>query len=354
MNRIYLACSMVAVLAGCGVRLGDSVDLTFDWSPLTGPSDRLHMPYVAGSDFRLYTVGAKREDTVGWTIHSDTSSVLRVDATSDGGADVTATGAGTALVTIEDERGRPRHSAEVDVRQANRAELLAHGPLILHRPELQEDWDEIRVLAGGSATFQVEWYEGDERLYGHGALSADAEGDIEVEPRRTFLFEDREWVTFTPRTVGTYDVTLRANGVAVRTVRIVAVGADVVDRVELYGMDESRARDGDRLAVLAQAYDAEGRSVFGVEYAWELDGVGQAGLGDLYRYDYARGRVRMLGASFGASENQVEIQAESGFVDSTNRLGCAVGWRGRAAQAPLVVAMALFGLTLARRRRRRD
>lgn len=350
MRTLAFLAALTTLATGCNtVRLADTVDLTFDWSPL--PSDELHTPYVAGADFGLYTTGAGEDDTVGWTLESDDPSILRVDSTDDGDADVTAVGAGETAVRILDERGELVHAAPIDVRQADRAELFAHGGLILGRPELQEDWDDIYVLAGGSATFEVRWFEGDTRLFGHGALTASAEGEIVVEPRRTFLFEDREWVTFTPLAPGEYDVELLANGVPVRTVRVIAVTEDAIAQVQLHGMDESAARRGDLLTVLAQAYDAEGRAVFGVEYAWDLDGATQLGEGDLFRYAFAPDVRSMLTAHHADMEVQVEIQAEDGFVDSTNRLGCSAA-PGVGAGAPLAPGLLVAGLAALRLRRR--
>lgn len=355
MRNLALMMSCLALATGCQqIGLADSVDLELNWAPLVGPSDALHTPYVAGSDFHVYTLDVDEEEAAGWTIESSDAAVLRVDATADGSADVTATGAGASTMSVLDASGQVVHETEIEVRQPTRAELFAHGALIVDRPELQEAWDEIQVLAGGSATFEVRWFDGDTRLFGNGALSAVAEGDITVEPRRTFLFEDREWVTFTPHAPGTYEVELLANGAPVRMVRVVAVTEDAVDTVLLHGMDETAAQAGDLLSVLAQAYDAEGRAIFGVEYTWDLDGDVEEGEGDLFRYELEPGRYRMLGAHSTTMDAQVMIQADEGYVDSTNNLGCAaaaVGVRGSAALAPLAIGLAL--VTVARRRRRR-
>lgn len=348
-----LAClvAVAGLATGCErIGLADSVDLTFDWNPL--PSDELHTPYVAGADFSLFTTGVDEDDREGWSIESADPSILRVDSTADGAADVTATGAGETTIIVRDERGTARHEAPIEVRQANRAELFAHGGLIIGRPELQEDWDTIHVLVGGQATFEVRWFDGEERLFGHGALSATSStGEVIVEPRRTFLFEDREWVTFSPQSPGEHEVTLLANGTAVRTVRVVGVEAGAVDHVELHGMDESAARDGDLLTVLAQAYDAEERAIFGVEFAWDLDGNTEDGFGDLYRYTFRPGTTHMLGAHFGELDVQAMIQGEEGFVDSTNRLFCSVTHVGlRTAGFPLA-SLLVLALVLRRRRR---
>lgn len=352
MRSLTLTFVFALALSGCNTaRLADDVDFVFNFAPLILPSDELHTPYVAGASLRLYTIGVSNEDTERWRLASADPSVLRIDSTEDGDAEVTATGAGETIVTIHDARGDVVHTAPIDVRQADRAELLAHGPLIIGRPELQQEWDEIVILTGGSATFEVHWYDGQERLHGNGALSAVASGDIEVAPRQTFFFENREWVTFTPRTPGEYDVTLRANGVDVRSVRIVAVTEEAIDSAALHGMDESEARQGDPLAVYAQAYGFDGEPIFGVDYAWDLDGEEQEGLGDLFRYHLASGEVRMLGAQRDDLTAHAMIQARHGFVDSTNRLGCSVFAVGGPARVPSAAAVGLLALTLLRRRR---
>jgi hypothetical protein len=337
---------IVSIVLGTGCTrtyLADTVDLEWDWAPFTGTRHELHMPYVAGSDFDLYTVHEGREDPADWTIESEDASVIRVDSTANGSAHVSATGAGTANVSLRDADGHVVFETPFDVRQANRAELFAHGPLIIDRPEMQESWDEIRIVVGGSATFEVEWFDANERLFGNGALSTAAPPGVTAEARRTFLFEDREWVTFTPTEVGTFDVELRANGVAVRTVRIIALTEDAVATVLLHGMDESAAEEGDVLTVLAQAYDAQGRTIFGIDYAWDLDGETQTGFGDLFRYSLVPGETAMLEAQSSSMSAQVMIQAMEGWVDSTNHLGCSIApWSGRAALAPWVVAFGLF------------
>lgn len=347
-----MTCSAV-LLTGCSqVGLADSVDLEWNWARLVGPSDALHTPYAAGTSFHLYTVNVDEDDREGWTLRSGDASVLRIDSTADGNADATATGAGLTVVSIHDAAGAPVHEMEIDVRQPTRAELFAHGAMIIDRPELQEEWDTIYVLEGGSATFEVRWFDGNERLFGNGTLSTVAEGEITVEARQTFLFEDREWVTFTPRAAGSYDVELRANGELVRTVSVVGVPYETIETVLLHGMDESAASEGDLLTVLAQAYGAEGEPIFGVEYSWDLDGEVEDGLGDLFRYGLAPGAFRMLGARAGSMNAEVMIQANEGYVDSTNRLGCSVASVG-AGSAAALPPIALGALALLMRIRSR-
>ncbi len=354
MRTLALLTCATVLASGCtGIGLADDVDLDWDFAPLIGPSDSLHMPYVAGSSFGVYTNNADADDVFGWTVESADSAVLRVDSTEDGRASVTAVGEGVATVSLYDADGNFAYDTELEVRQADRAVLLAHGALIIDRPEMQEEWDEIQVLAGGSATFEIHWYDGEERLYGNGALSVVTTGDITVQARQSFLFEDREWVTFSPNSPGTYDVELRANGVAVRTVRIIAVSEDAVDAVILHGMNESQASQGDTLTVLAQAHDVEGRPIFGVEYTWDLDGEDEEALGDLFRYNYVPGAYAMLGARTTTMDAHVMIQANEGWVDSTNRIGCsATGGGSTVALAPMAIGLGLVVFGWRKRRAR--
>ena len=340
--------------AGCQhVALADDVDLDFDFFRLLGPSDMLHSPYVAGADFDVYSVTDGRHSEEGWRISTSDASVVRVDETvGDGFASVTAVGAGSVDLILSDAGGDEIHRSSVEVTQADRAELRAHGPMIVGREELQpEDTDQIQVLVGGSGTFLVEWHAGETRLFGHGALSAESDAGVTAEPRRTHLFEDREWVTFTALEAGRHEVRLMANGALLRTITIVAVDEAAVDHVLLHGMDESEATTGDPLAVYAQAYDADGVPIYGVEYEWDLDEEPETGLGDVYRYSFESGRERMLCARHGEQEAFASIQAAHGWVDSTNRLGCSTS--GAAPGWLALPALAAFaGLLPAWRRRR--
>jgi len=348
--------ALVASLAmACGgPRLADGIDLELDLNPLDGPSDLLHSPYVAGADFGVWSIHADEDDEVGWTIGTSDPSVIRIrEQVGDGYARVSADAPGDVDLMILDAEGQELHRTGVEVVQPDRAELVAHGPRIVRRPELQpESTDELQVLVGGSGTFLVEWYEGDDRLFGHGALSASSGPGVAVEPRLTHLFEDREWVTFTALEAGRHEVELMANGEVTRTITIVGVDEAAIDRVDLHGEDEGRASEGDQLVVYAQAYDDAGAPIYGVEYEWDVDGVREEGLGDLYRYAYAEGMDRELCARHGVHETFATIQSSGGFVDSTNRIGCSVGPVGAPGGLP-IAALALIGVALIRRRRPR-
>jgi MYXO-CTERM domain-containing protein len=118
--------------------------------------------------------------------------------------------------------------------------------------------------------------------------------------------------------------------------------ADVVVLTE----PESGHKDGDWLAALAQAYDASGARIFGVDYQWNVNGATQHGDGDLYRYQFKAGQHAMVQAQRGAHADSAQIQSQGGFVDSTNHVGCAAGGGGS-----LLVGLVGLGLVAGRRRR---
>lgn len=328
---IALLVSTGLLAAGCdGVRLTDSVDATFDFSLLSGPSDTLHTPYVAGADFSLYTTNVDDDEEARLVIASADDSILQVRGTERAGeADAIAVAPGRVDLLVRDRDGEEMHRTPVDVVQADEAHLVAHGPMILGRPALQpESTDAVRVLVGGTATFLVNWFADGEALHGHGALSAEHGDGVEVHPRRTYLFEDREWVSFSALEEGEHEVRLLANGVLVRTITLVGVGEDAIDVVRLHGMDETDASVDQELVVYAQAYAADETPIYGVEYEWDLDGWSEPGLGDLFRYRYAPGVSAELCARHGEVEGFATISATEGFVDSSNELGCSVGGGG--------------------------
>ncbi len=344
--------ALAVPLAGCQApRLADGIDFEWDFFQLLGPSDQLHSPYVAGASFSVWSIGVDEDEEVGWTIATSDPAVIGVvEQVGDGHARVRANGAGQVDLLLNDETGEEVHRSAVEVVAADRAELLAHGPIIVGRPELQpETFDTIQVLVGGSGTFLVEWSAGGDALSGNGALSTESDPGVVAEPRQTYLFEDREWVTFHVEAPGEHSVTLLANGVAVRTITVIGVEEAAIDRVELHGMDESDADRGDALVVYAQAYASDGTPIYGVEYTWDVNGTTEPGLGDLYRYSYAPGVIVDVEARHEDLAAAVTIMSSGGWVDSTNRLGCSVGAVGAGSGGAL--PLLALGLLAWRRRR---
>ena len=97
---------------------------------------------------------------------------------------------------------------------------------------------------------------------------------------------------------------------------------------------------------LAQSYDTKGRRIVGVDFDWDVDGVRETADGDLYRYEFKSGKHVMVTANRAGHSDSAEIQSNGGFVDSSNRIGCAATGGSGA-----LVALAVIGLVVRRRRR---
>jgi hypothetical protein len=354
MNRPIPLCvaSLCALSAGCGVTMTDDVDTDFNFAQLVGASDALHSPYVRGAGMRLYArVNDDNRNMTGWTMVSSDPSVFRIEKVTDGkriSADCTAVGQGTAVVTVKNAQGGDVHSEVVRVRLPDRAQLLAHGPLLIGRPDEEAVMSDAKLVQGGEGTFLVRWFADGEQLSGHGSMSVEAPKALMAKAETTSFFEDRDWLQVTGLEVGAAQVKLFADGEPVGSFPITVVAKDAVDRVELRGEDESHHSDGDMLAVLAQGY-AGSEPVFGVELSWTLGGESQQGLGDLFRYALDSKRPKALTATVGTLQATAMIHAKEGYVSSTNKLGCSVaGPRGAGWSTVLCVGAALF---FARRRR---
>jgi hypothetical protein len=332
----------------------DDIDLTFDFA-LTPRrfDDSLHSPYVRGAALTVFAHSSDdKEDLQGWSIESSDPAVFRIDgAVASGDRDLAmhgeAVGEGTAVLTLRDPRGHAVGHGVAEVRLPDAIELDAHGSLILGRAD-EARVTEARALAGGAATYLVRYFQGGRELHGNGVLSADVPAGMTAEPRTTFLFEDREWLTLHTTSVQTGSLQLLADGVAAATLPVVVVPESAIADVVVLTESESGHKDGDWLAALAQAYDTGGARIFGVDYQWNVDGAAQQGDGDLYRYQFKAGQHAMVKAQRGTHADSAQIQSEGGFVDSTNHVGCAAGGGGS-----LIVGLVGVGLVAGRRRVRR-
>jgi hypothetical protein len=379
-TRLAAPLLLLAGLASSGcarVTMADDIDIDFDFAPLIGPSDDLHSPYVKGASVRVYARSTdSHEKMIGWTIESSDPTVFALvrlhpnayatgECTQTGGgiscagdgsdaypglaADFHAAGPGSAVLTVRDGSGAVLDARPVEVAVPDHAVLLAHGALLIGHPE-QAPVDEPRILAGGTATFMVEWHAGATVLSGNGVLSVDAPVGLAATPETTSFLEDREWLALTPSTPGAATITVYADGTRVEQRTVTAVAASEVDHVTIAGEDEGHAHKGDWLVALAEAWDGAARSIFGIDYTWNVDGVQQFGAGDLYRYEYEPGLPRVLSASFAGMSASASIHAGAGFVDSTNNIGCSLGGGRRGAGATALFAAPALALLWRRRR----
>src|ERR1700761_7318830 len=120
--RILLAVlAALSLLAGCHpYAVADDIDVDFNFSLLTGPSDSLHLPYVQGAQVTLWVVGSgdRPEDQASFTLKSADESILELDKqNTDASAVFTAVG--------------PRHTDVIVLRDGNevyRTDITVKAP----------------------------------------------------------------------------------------------------------------------------------------------------------------------------------------------------------------------------------
>jgi hypothetical protein len=358
MKTTTLALALLAA-AGCGptVTVDDDVDIDWDFIELTGPSSSMHTPYVAGASMTLYVHSTDDKETMnGWTMESSDTSVFTLETAQHDKdhhlwAKAHAGGDGTAQVRVRNAEGNVVLSQPVEVRVPDRVQVMAHGLLIIGKSEDESKVDEVRLLSGGTATFLVRYYLSNRILYGNGTLGVDAPPQVVATTPRTYLFEDRDWLQVTPNMAGASSLGLKVNGYHFADLPLTVVDAGQVQSLRILGADESHAKKDQWLVALGQAYDAQMRQVYGVEFQWEVNGQSESGFGDLYRYRFDPTKPKMLAANYNNMAAVVMIHSGAGYVDSSNHIGCsAVPGAGTPwALLPLFLVVGAYRMLIKRR-----
>lgn len=353
LRLVFLAFAALGLLAGCHqYSLVDDIQLDFNlFDPPLGPTNELHLPYVQGAKVSIFVDGVSSKDAKGLAFESDDPTILSVDGVgSDGTASCTAHQAGT--VTLHARlNGSEIVSGDVTVALPTRAVLSPTGPLFVGDPTPLGADNTVQVLNGGTATFLVTYFDGETQLFGNGVLGATPSAGISATPEQTFLLQEREWIQVTPTATGTQTVALSADGVPFGTLTVNSVDESAVASVSLEPSSTSGAKNGDGEVVLAQSFDVARQPIFGVTYTWNLAGEEQTGEGDLFKYNFSDKKTGSLSAQFGSLSASTSIHATSGFVASSNDIGCAAspGAPGGSAGALGLAVAALAVLRLRRR-----
>lgn len=316
------------VLTGCApLEFSDSIDSAYDFERTLFEKGRLEPRLVLGTSTQIYLYG--RESFDGWTFEVEDEGVLLVQQVivDPDGSDyielsVEAVGTGATYLVAVNPAGVVKGEARVEVALPNRVELMAAGPLLAGLGDREAFTDSPQILAGGMATFEVHYWRDEQRLFGNAAVEGTGSGDLEVEVVTTWLGEDRDWVQIQTGEAGRQALSLRAAGVKFEQVPIDVVPPEAIASVDLIVESEKGAKQGEDLVILAQAWDDRDEPIYGVEYAWDRNGIGEGGVGDLYRYDYDRRDPGHMVAHWEDLEADVDIHGE-GYVDSSNDLGCA-------------------------------
>jgi hypothetical protein len=346
----------LALLAGCQrYSLGDDIQFELNFS-IIGPEPQgtLHLPYVEGTKVAISVFGADSSDASHFTITSDDPAVLSVDSLDRTSATASCTARASGSTTLHVLKDGSEVFAEsVDVAIPTHAVVSPSGPLFVGDPTPFDANGTTEVLTFGTATYEVQYFNGDTRLFGNGVLTANADAGMDASPEETFLLQKNEWIQVTPLTFGMHAIQLLANGQPLATLHVNAVDQSAIQSVQVESMDTSGHSNGDQLVVLAQSFDADDHPIFGVTYDWNLAGEEQTGEGDMFRFPLDDGQSNVVTATFNGltASTTIEAKADTGFVDSSNNIGCRASSRSPAEGASMLAAVAL-ALALGVRRRR--
>ncbi len=353
LTGVILAGLILVSLAGCepdGVAVEDNLNFELF-------SSQLHTPYVVGADMNLSAWRRDGGPVEGWHMRSANEAVFSVGQNAAGRNDDdldvrgVAVAPGETELEILDARGRIRAVRPIRVELPDRLELVPAG-LDKVRPEncpRLDPSETVSVVAGGKATFEVVYSKYGERLYGNGVLALGDGADLGAKNDTTFLGLDREWLVLAPVRTGQQMLPLLVGEHAVALLPVRVVEEADIARVEILAEKTRKAKDGQQFYLLARAFDAAEVEIFGVAFDWQVDGVEQLGVGDLFAYTYQNGAWTDVDASAGDSTGSVSVQMDGGYVTSSNNIGCATA-PGRGAGSGLA---GLLALTLFVWRRRR-
>ena len=259
------------------VEFHDDLDLNF--CILCGTGEALNSPYVVGTDIH-FTVFREDEDlNLSQTVLVATDeNILFLGETS--GSEETRYASATALapgvvdlVLYEDSdlNGKIAQTPVV-VAMPDEARLYFAGPIIVDVPKYQGYVDSmVRIMAGGTAAFLVEYTHNGKRLHGNNVLVPHGNSDqILLETDQTYFGENNEWLVVTPQTEGTFIVDLEVGGEIIDTIVVEAVSKEEVTSVGVFGEKED---DGGKTYVWAVGYDAAGEPIYGVDFFWTADGL---------------------------------------------------------------------------------
>jgi len=331
MRRIASFIWVLLLASGCSkVSMVDDVEFDLDFFvPWSGISNEVHTPYVIGAQPTLIAQSTdSHADMSQWKFVSSDPSVFAIGKATQSRQSLSAlchaATPGQATVRIVDQDGNTLASQDVEVKVPDTVKVLAHGPLILGRSDAEAQVAKPEIVAGGTATFLIKYFANGVELSGNGVLTTfPSTTDLVATPEQTEFLVERDWLRITaPSAPGPQSIGLDAGGTAVAVLDVDVVAPTAIDHLRLEGSSESGVKNGTWLVVVAEALDASSSLIFGVDYAFDVDGATQPGLGDLYRYQLESGSPRMLTARTGSQQAQAMIHSGQGYVDSTNNIGC--------------------------------
>ena len=364
MRTRMLSLVAVALLGGCTSEFvfTDSVNSSsLGVAPRAEFGDELSTPYVLGARFTTYIEDRDRDTNfTGWTVRVTDPRVLGLREEEPRwvdehtlALDLEAVGAGTTDLLLLDPSGVVQGSASAEVRVPTRAQLFASAIAALEDEDFRGETPHPQLLAGGTASFVVQYLADDLRLQGSTQLEVSTTPAIDAVVQHSRAADNRDILQVTAGEPGLEALELWVGGVQLQRVEVDVVGPEKVAAIDLiHRRGESSAEaEGDWL-VVAQAYDDLRAPVYGVGFGWDLEGrtFEQAGDVLVYAHDSDRDSLKRVSAWAAGIEASMLVFADDAEVFSSNddAFNCSVG-AGRG--APWWMLALLLGV--GRRRRRR-
>ncbi|MDC0718458.1 hypothetical protein [Nannocystis bainbridge] len=349
----------LSLLAACTSEFtfSDSVNSRlYEFKPRAEYGDELSTPYVLGAQFEVFVEDNDQEtDFLGWKVESMDPKVVQLRADPYKMSphilvvEVGAIGEGVTELLLKDTSGAVRGGATVEVKRPTRAKLFAAPIYALDNPDFRGETPNPRILAGGTATFAIEYLHEDIRLQGSTSIVASGSSAIDATVKHSELVDNRNWLQVSVGAQGRHSAELWLGDSLVEQIDIFGVPSSMIAGVELIDGD---ANDPAELAgewlLVAQAVSEDKEPIYGVDFEWALPDRGFTEPGDVFIYEHdPEQEFRKITARAYGVESGISVRVAAGEPASSNdtSLTCSV------AGGPPPWAFGLLLLGLRRRRR---
>ncbi len=361
---LHMCIAVLALSSACTSEFmfTDSVDARGQTQARIKFGDALATPYAQGSEFTVYIEDKTRSsDMSGWVVQITDPSVLTVKSDSVRwvdehtlALDVTAAAVGATELLLVDSATEVRGSAAAEVVVPTRAKLFAAAIAALDDPDFRGETPTPRLLAGGTAMFALEFLADDLVLHGGTPVRVETTPSLTAELVRAPWVDGRDGLRLSATQPGPAAIHLYLGEVLLQTFVVDVATPEQITAIDLIERKDAADEDSGAWLVVAQASDAFGRPIYGVDFVWE--GMGQvfAGTGDVLAYahdaDVERQPVR---AWVGGVHATVAVQAVEAEVLALHdeALLCQFDAHARNSWTTWLMLLGLGGLGWRRRRR---
>jgi MYXO-CTERM domain-containing protein len=292
--------------------------------------DELSTPYVLGARFTIFILDTQRNtDMKGWTVSATNPDVLqilnveprRVDAFTLE-LDAVAANIGTTELLLMDPGGELQGSASVEVRMPTRVKLFAAAIAALENKDFIGETPRPVLMAGGVASFGVQYFDDDLRLQGSTDLKVESSRALAAEVEQSEVVNNRDVLQLAASDqTGPHAVDLLLGKLRLQTITVEVVPPSAISGVELiHKKGSSPDEAAGEWLVVAQAHDAMRRPVYGVDFDWTFPGRSFITSGDVlvYEYDPDPDKMKRVSARAGAYDSSISLQAADGEVFTSN------------------------------------